>query len=125
MVSCSLPPIQPISHAYQWCAVASLGSSLKAFLYSASPPAKSQSYSISLAPRTAWGWANESQADTHLVPISVVHAMLPLPKNWPITGIIPIGPDVLSRNLLGNVIVGDNAGTPQLVINLLNQPIQQ
>ena len=41
--SCSLPPSKPSSSAYQWCAVASLGSSCKAFLYSTSPPAKSNS----------------------------------------------------------------------------------
>ena len=55
--SCSLPPISAILYAYCQCAVASLGSSSKAFLNSASPPAKSQSYSISLTPRTAWGRA--------------------------------------------------------------------
>jgi YVTN family beta-propeller protein len=54
-----------------------------------------------------------------IVALPVVHVVLP--------GLIPLGPDILSRDLALNRItyIGVNTGIPQLVITLLNTPIQE
>jgi pimeloyl-ACP methyl ester carboxylesterase len=52
-----------------------------------------------------------------IIPIPVVHTVKPF--------LFTRGPDVLSRTLFLGQTVGADTGIPQLVINLLNDPIQQ
>src|SRR5271165_4510844 len=53
--SCSLPPSMPRLSAYLSCACVSFGARSKAFLNTASPPAKSHSCPILMPPRLTWG----------------------------------------------------------------------